>query len=142
MSYRGRCACGKVRVNINGAALVVRQCWCRRCQYFTGGGPAHNAMFRTEDLHLEGELATTTYVADSGNTIIQAFCPSCATPVHAHSRTRPQLRAVRLGVLEQPHDLAPQMVIWTEMAPPWAVFDPKLQRHARQPPAPVPQPQG
>jgi hypothetical protein len=136
MNYSGRCACGKVKVSISGKPLATRQCWCRQCQYATGGGPAHNAMFRTDDVRFEGELAANTYRADSGNTISQWFCPACGTPVYVESSARPHIRSVRIGVIDQPHDLAPRMAIWTEMAPPWAVIDPSLERHERQPPPP------
>ena len=136
MSYTGRCACGEVRLRIEGQPVAVRQCWCRQCQYLTGGSAAHNAMFHTADVHIEGSLGTRTYVADSGNTITQSFCAACATPIHAQSSARPQFRTVRTGTLDQPHDLAPRMVIWTGQAPPWAILDPSLEQHAGQPPAP------
>lgn len=137
MSYTGRCGCGEVTLSIEGEALVARQCWCRQCQRVCGGGPAHNAMFRTEAMQIQGDLASHSYVADSGNTITQWFCASCGHPVYAQSSARPQFRTVRLGVLDQPHDLRPQMAIWTEAAPPWAVFDPALEQFAQQPPPPM-----
>ncbi|MFO7325593.1 MAG: GFA family protein [Pseudomonadota bacterium] len=136
MKYTGRCACGQVRLSISGEALAVRQCWCRQCQYVTGGGAAHNAMFRTADVAIDGALGSRSYAADSGNTVTQWFCPTCATPVYVQSSARPHFRTVRLGVLDQPHDLAPRMVIWTRMAPPWARFDPALEHYEAQPPAP------
>jgi hypothetical protein len=52
------------------------------------------------------------------------------------SDARPQFRAVRLGMLDEPHGLKPQMVIWTEDAPAWAVIDPALEQYRRQPPPP------
>lgn len=137
MSYTGRCACGQITLQITGEPLAQRQCWCRQCQYVTGGGPAHNAMFRSEDTRIEGAMQSRAYVADSGNTVTQWFCPACATPVYAQSSARTHLRTVRMGVLDLPHALRPQMVIWTEQAPPWAVLDPALEQHARQPPPPA-----
>jgi hypothetical protein len=88
--------------------------WCRQCQYFTGGGPAHNAMFNTADVKIEGELGSHAYVAESGTTIVRWFCPDCATPVYVQATTRPHFRTVRLGVIDQPHDLAPRMAIWAD----------------------------
>lgn len=138
MSYTGRCGCGQVTLTITGEPLATRQCWCRQCQYVSGGGPMHNAMFHTADVHIEGEMGTRQYVADSGNTITHWFCAACAVPVYAQASVRPQFRVVRFGVLDQPHGLKPRMAIWTEAAPDWAVIDPALERHARQPPVPVP----
>ena len=133
----GRCACGGVTARIEGAAIAVRQCWCRQCQQVAGGGPTHNAMFATVDVRLSGELATHAYVAASGNTLTHSFCARCGTPVMAQSSARPQFRTIRLGFLEPGHGLAPQMAIWTGDAPPWACIDPALEQHRGQPPAPA-----
>ncbi len=139
MTYTGQCACGAVHFTITAAPIAVRQCWCRRCQKMAGGGPAHNAMFPTEALTITGPVAHTGYTADSGTAIHWDFCPTCGTPLLAYAPVaRPHLRAVRLGVLDQPNDLAPQMVIWTGEAPAWAVFDPAIPQYPAAPPAPAP----
>ena len=137
--YTGRCACGAVTMEIRGAPLAVRQCWCRRCQRMSGGGAAHNALFKTDDITVTGARADTGYRADSGAMIVWEFCPICATPVLTRADVRPHLRGVRLGMLDQPHDLAPQAIIWTSEAPPYAQFDPALPQYPQQPPAPVKQ---
>jgi len=136
MSYVGHCACGEVTIAIAGEPVAVRQCWCRQCQQTAGGGPTHNAMFRTEHLTIEGALTGRCYVAASGNTVTHSFCPACGTPVMGQSDARPQFRVIRLGMIDQPHDLKPQIAIWTDDAPDWAVIDPALERHPRQPPPP------
>ncbi|MEJ0100699.1 MAG: GFA family protein [Pseudomonadota bacterium] len=136
MSYSGRCGCGKVVLAISGEPVATRQCWCRHCQRIAVGGPTQNAMFLTTDVVIEGEVAPHSYAAHSGNTVTQWFCPACGTHIFAENSARPQIRGVRFGVLDQPHGLAPQMAIWTDEAPPWAVFDPALQRFAQQPPPP------
>lgn len=138
MTYTGRCACGAVTAQISGEPVATRQCWCRQCQQAAAGGPTNNAMFRTEDVALDGALATYDYVAASGNTLTHSFCPHCATQVMAQSSARPQFRTVRLGFLDPGHGLRPQAAIWTEDAPDGAVFDPAMEQHARQPPPPPP----
>ena len=57
------------------------------------------------------------------------------------SSARPNVRVVRLGVLDEGHGLRPDMAIWTDEAPDWAVIDPAMEQCARQP-APPPPPQG
>ncbi len=136
MIRTGQCACGAVRATITGEPVAVRQCWCRQCQQMSGGGPTHNAMFATADVDLSGPLGTHAYVAASGNVLTQSFCAQCATPVMGQSSARPQFRTMRLGLLDPGHGLHPQMVIWTDDAPAWAVIDPALEAHGRQPPAP------
>lgn len=142
MTYTGRCACGAVSLKIEGAALATRQCWCRQCQTIAAGGPTHNAIFKGDDVRIDGTLAQASWPAASGNTLTFHFCPGCGTQVFGQSSARMHLKTVRFGVIDQPNDLAPQMVIWADDAPDWAVFDPALERHAGQPPAPAPVPQG
>ncbi len=137
MGYTGRCACGAVAATISGEPLATRQCWCRQCQRAAAGGPTHNAMFATSDLELTGVLTTHDYTAASGNTLTHSSCPSCGTQVMAQSSARPQFRMVRLGFLDEPHGLRPQMAIWIDDAPEWAVIDAALEQHGGQPPAPV-----
>jgi hypothetical protein len=136
MPYRGRCACGAVTAEIAGEPVATRQCWCWQCQQLAAGGPTHNAIYRLADVTLVGELATRAYVASSGNTLTQSYCASCGTPVLAQSSARPQFRTLRFGFLEPGHGLAPQMAIWTDEAPAWAVIDPRLARFPGQPPLP------
>ena len=142
MTYTGRCACGAVTLQIDGKPLMARQSWCRQCQTLAAGGPTNNAMFPTDTVQIDGVLGTSTWTAASGNTLAFHFCPACGTQIYAQSSARPHIRTLRIGVIDQPHDLAPQAVIWTDEAPAWAVFDPDLERFARQPPPPAPAPQG
>ncbi|MBL0914823.1 MAG: GFA family protein [Sphingopyxis sp.] len=139
MGSTGRCSCGAVEVRIDAEPLAVRQCWCRRCQKIAAGGPTHNAIFPTDSIVADGVTASDSYVADSGNTLTRSHCPACGTPIFSASSARPQLRVVRLGVLDQPHGLKPTAVIWTSEAPEWAIFDPSTEQFAGQPPAPTPQ---
>jgi hypothetical protein len=142
MSYSGRCACGAVALRIDAQPLATRQCWCRQCQTIAAGSATNNAIFKSDDVQIDGALGAATWTAASGNTLTFHFCPACGTQVYGQSSARMHLKTVRFGVIDQPNDLAPQAVIWTDDAPAWAVFDPKLERFARQPPAPAPAPKG
>ena len=138
MSFTGRCACGAVTLEIAGAPIGTRQCWCRQCQQIAAGGPTHNAIFRGEDVALSGQLAHAGWPAASGNTLTVHFCPGCGTQVYAQSSARPHLMTVRLGMIDEPHGLRPEVVIWTDDAPAWAQIDPALEQWPRQPPAAPP----
>ncbi|SFG04788.1 Uncharacterized conserved protein [Novosphingobium sp. CF614] len=136
MNRTGRCACGAVTLEITGEPIGTRQCWCRQCQQIAAGGPTNNAMFKVEDVAITGDLASSTWAAASGNTLTFRFCPSCGTQIHGQSSARPHLVTVRLGALDEGHGLRPEVVIWTDDAPDWAVIDPALERFPRQPPPP------
>ena len=132
----GRCNCGAVTAAFSAQPQRTRQCWCRQCQKAAAGGPTHNAMFRTEDVTVAGEVGTWSYLAPSGNTLTQAFCRECGTPIYAQSSARPQFMTFRFGFLDEPHGLVPEMAIWTAEKPDWAMLDPALPSYPGQPPAP------
>ncbi len=136
MAYTGSCNCGKVTAALSGEPIAVRRCWCRQCQKLASGSATTNAMFATDDLDLRGEVETWDYVAASGNTLTQTFCPACGTPVMAQSSARPQFRTMRVGFLDEPHGLAPQVAIWMSEKPAWAVEDESLDCFEVQPPPP------
>lgn len=136
--YTGRCACGAVTLRIDAEPVGTRQCWCRQCQQIAGGGATHNAIFAAEAVGIAGELASSEWRAASGNTLTFHFCPACGTQVYGQSSARGHLKTVRFGVLDEPHHLKPEVVIWTEDAPAWAMIDPALERWPRQPPPPGP----
>jgi hypothetical protein len=93
-------------------------------------------MFNTKDVAISGEVGHWRYLAPSGNTLTQSFCPACGTPVCAQSSARPQFMTFRLGFLDEPHGLAPEMAIWTDEKPAWAAIDPALPSFPGQPPSP------
>ncbi len=136
--YTGRCACGAVTLEIFGEPVGTRQCWCRQCQKIAAGGPTNNAMFKSPDVTLNGETASASWGAASGNTLTFHFCPQCGTQIYGQSSARLHLKTVRLGALDADHGLRPSMAIWTDDAPDWAVIDPELETWPRQPPAPPP----
>ncbi|MFC4295217.1 GFA family protein [Novosphingobium tardum] len=138
MAYTGRCNCGAVTASIAGEPVAVRRCWCRQCQKIAAGGATTNAMFATGDIAFQGSLGSWAYVAESGNTLTQSFCPACATPIMGESSARPQFRTLRLGFLDEPHGLRPTVAIWLDEKPGWALEDPALECYDRQPPAPSP----
>lgn len=133
MGYTGRCLCGAVTLRIDGSPVGEAQCWCRQCQTSAGGGPANNAIFMSDIVTIEGPLATTGWHAASGTNPTLDFCPTCGTHICGRSPSGPGMMAVRIGVIDQPHDLMPHIAIWTEEAPTWAVIDPALPSMAQQP---------
>lgn len=137
-SYTGRCACGQITLSIAADPVGTRQCWCRQCQQIAAGGPTHNAIFPAEAVGVEGELASAEWKAASGNTLTFHFCPACGTQIYGQSSARMHLKTVRLGAIDQPHGLKPQMAIWVSEAPDWAQIDPGMEQYPQQQPIPGP----
>ena len=138
MAITGGCLCGKVRFTIEAdAPIAARVCWCRVCQYVGAGSGTANAVFPKDKTEVTGALASYDNIAESGNHMRRSFCPSCGTPLFSEAAERPQALVVRIGALDEPADVRPQMTIWTRSAPDWACFDPGLpQTTGGQPPPP------
>lgn len=133
----GACLCGAVTFKLTGPPISSRICWCRDCQHISANGTV-NAVFSADALEVHGELTEYAKTADSGNTISRLFCPRCGSHVYGHTSSRPHLRVVRVGGLDDPSSLAPQQNIWTSRAPDWACLDPAIEQVLAQPVPPPP----
>ena len=47
---RGGCLCGAVRYEFTGTPRIAVSCFCRDCQYSSGGAPAHAMIVKRNDL--------------------------------------------------------------------------------------------
>lgn len=135
----GRCECGAVTYMLSGEPLAVRICWCRDCQRIASNGTVNMLVPATSLTHA-GVLAEHLRTADSGNRIIRQFCPACGTHLFSRAEATAQVRGVRVGTLDDPSSVSPQMSIWTQSAPAWACIDPAIPRSERHPPPPAPAP--
>ena len=98
MPITGGCLCGNVRYEIAAEApLSARQCWCRVCQYFSGGGGTVNAVFNKDAIRVTGETRVFTSIADSGAVMRRSFCPTCGTPLFSEADPRPHLIIEGIG---------------------------------------------
>ena len=134
----GSCLCGSVQYKVAGEPLTARICWCRTCQKFSGNGTA-NAIFPSAAFQISGEMGCFVSVADSGNQISRHFCPRCGTQLFANSSAFQQFRVVRIGTLDDPSSIKPEVNIWASSAPRWACMDSSLKLEPRQPAPPQPQ---
>lgn len=137
MTVHGHCLCGQAAFSIEAQPLTARICWCRDCQYLSGGTGLAGLAFPSAALTTTGAISWFRSTADSGNLMERGFCPSCGTPLFSKTEARPQLVFVRIGALDDPELLAPQMAIWTKSAPSWACISPGLPQVAGQPSPPV-----
>ena len=131
---KGECFCGKVQINASGPPIAVRACWCRDCQYLGAGSATVNAIFRTDQVSIEGALASYESIADSGAKMSRGFCPNCGTGVSSRSHSRPDLVVLRVGLFEDRSAFAPNLTIWTDSAPAWASWNTEYPSTPRQAP--------
>lgn len=122
----GGCDCRRVRYRLESAPLVVHCCHCRWCQRETGTSFALNAMIesdRVTNLGAQPELVRTP--SDSGLGQWIARCPGCRIAVWSHyAGSGPVTKFVRVGTLDNPDLLPPDVHIFTASRQPWVVLPP------------------
>lgn len=134
MTYGAGCLCGAVRFSIAAEPLGARTCWCRLCQYVGAGTATANVVFARDKVSWTGEIRYFENVADSGNHMRRGFCPTCGTPLTSEALERPHLIFLRIGTLDDPNLLGPEMTLWTSQAPAWACISDSLPRFEEQAP--------
>ena len=124
----GGCDCGAVRYRMETPPLFVNCCHCRWCQRETGTAFALNAMIeadRVTVLGVEPELVDTPSASGKGQKI--ARCPTCRIAVWSnYSGAGPSVRFVRVGTLDEPDHLPPDIHIFTTTKQPWVVLPPGM----------------
>jgi hypothetical protein len=122
----GGCDCRAVRYRVTSAPLFVHCCHCRWCQRESGAAFALNAMIesdRVENLGTEPELVHTPSESGLGQKI--ARCPTCKVAVWSHyAGSGPVTKFVRVGTLDNPDTLAPDVHIFTASKQRWLVLPP------------------
>ncbi len=120
----GGCDCRAVRYRMETAPLFVHCCHCRWCQRESGASFALNAMIeadRVTPLGLPPELVNTPSASGSGQLI--ARCPRCKVAVWSHyAGAGPLVAFVRVGTLDNPDLLPPDIHIFTASKQPWVVL--------------------
>ena len=122
----GGCACRAVRYRIETKPLFVHCCHCRWCQRETGASFALNALIERERLTLLGaepEVVDTPSESGRGQKI--ARCPACRIALWSHySGAGPHVAFVRVGTLDEPDHLPPDVHIFTASKQPWVLLAP------------------
>jgi len=122
----GRCTCGSIRYRITGAPLFVHCCHCRWCQRETGASFALNAMIEADRVVLTDgtpEAVMTPSNSGKGQTIMR--CPTCRVAVWStYAGAGEAIRFIRVGTLEEPDRLPPDIHIFTMSKQPWVVLPP------------------
>jgi len=119
----GRCSCGSVRYRLKSAPMFVHCCHCLDCQRQTGSAFVLNAMIETDRIEmLGGEPAPVSMPTDSGRPHDIYRCPTCQVAMWSDYGGRPYLRFVRIGTLEDPSALTPDVHIFTRSKQPWVAL--------------------
>jgi hypothetical protein len=122
-TFTGGCACGAVRYRMETPPMFVHCCHCRDCQRQTGSAFVLNALIETDRITLlSGEPEAVQVPTDSGRPHDIHRCPACCTALWSDYGRRAGLRFLRIGTLDEPQALAPDVHIFTRSKAPWVAL--------------------
>jgi hypothetical protein len=120
----GGCACGMVRYRLKDLPMFVHCCHCTSCQTETGSAFVLNALIeadRVEAIAGAPEPVMTPSETGKGQQIWR--CPDCRVAVWSnYGGANDALRFVRIGTLDVPAALPPDVHIYTRSKLPWVTL--------------------
>ncbi|KAF0098350.1 MAG: glutathione-dependent formaldehyde-activating protein [Rhodospirillaceae bacterium] len=123
-TFEGGCTCRTVRYRLTSTPLFVHCCHCRWCQRDSGTAFAMNAMIeagRVERLSGEVEVIDTPTLSGKGQKISR--CPKCRIALWSnYAGAGPTVHFVRVGTLDEPDRLPPDIHIFTMSKQPWVAL--------------------
>jgi hypothetical protein len=133
-SSEGGCQCGAVRYRIQGEPVSLVVCHCKECQRQSGSAFGMSLSVRTADFALTGDVRTYRRIADSGNGVTCAFCPTCGTRIyHEPERMNGVIVNVRAGTLDDTSSLKPVAHVWTRNKQGWFTIPDGVPEFEEQP---------
>lgn len=120
----GGCTCRHVRYRMTSKPLFVHCCHCRWCQRETGASFALNAMIEADRVELlAGDVEVIDTPSESGAGQKISRCPRCRIAVWSnYGGGGDRVRFVRVGTLDEPDRLPPDIHIFTMSKQPWVVL--------------------
>ena len=124
IELHGGCTCRAVRYRMLQAPLIVHCCHCRWCQRETGASFALNALVEAEHVELvSGVVEPVNTPSNSGKGQKISRCPACRIAVYSnYAGGGDAIRFVRVGTLDEPDRLPPDVHIYTASKQPWVIL--------------------
>jgi hypothetical protein len=124
------CACGRLRVTVDGDPLAVLACHCDACQRRSGSVFAVNAQFAPEQIvEISGERSRFNGLELDGVGVAGSdeigidfhFCPTCGATVYRTMGDPPSFFAIGVGCFVDPGFPAPVVEMHTADRHDWVV---------------------
>jgi hypothetical protein len=120
----GGCTCGAVRYRLRDAPMFVHCCHCTSCQTETGSAFVLNALIESDRVEtLAGAPEPVMTPSESGRGQNVWRCPDCRVALWSnYGGAADILRFVRIGTLDDPGALPPDVHIYTRSKLPWVML--------------------
>ena len=122
--FEGGCTCRHVRYRMKSQPMFVHCCHCRWCQRETGTAFALNAMIEADRVELtSGEVESVDTPSNSGKGQKIWRCPICYISIWSnYAGAGDKVRFMRVGTLDEPDRLPPDIHIFTMSKQPWVIL--------------------
>ena len=126
--FDGGCTCGFVRYRMTTRPLFVHCCHCRWCQRETGASFALNALIEADRVQmLQGEVEVINTPSNSAKGQKISRCPRCRIAVWSnYAGAGEVIHFIRVGTLDEPDRLPPDIHIYTASKQPWVILPPDM----------------
>ena len=120
--HEGGCSCGEIRYRLTSDPLFTHCCHCLNCQRQTGSAFVVNLLIEADRLELLAGVPQPVDVPrDDGSAQTIFRCPECQVAVFSEY-SRPDVRFVRAGTLDDPSGVTPDVHIFTRSKVGWIVL--------------------
>jgi hypothetical protein len=131
----GGCLCGEIRYEIteDTSQFFSYSCYCRACQYITGGQPNSVVYITKKILITKGKPCCYNSKSEFGTNISRFFCNMCGTHLYGESENYKGSTVIKVGTLDDPSFFNPKMNVWVSNAQPWHYIDSNLKNFDKAP---------
>jgi hypothetical protein len=125
-SLEGGCTCGAVRYRMTTKPLFVHCCHCRWCQRESGASFGLNALIEADRvILLKGEVEIVNTPSHTGKGQKTTRCAKCRIALWStFAEAGDTVRFVRVGTIDEPDRLPPDIHVFTSSKQPWVLLPP------------------
>jgi hypothetical protein len=102
MQIEGGCYCGGVRYKAEGDPILKAECFCRECQYITGGGNLLIMAMPAAGFELTKGAVKDFARSDIKRAVTRQFCPDCGTHLFTRAPGFEVAVIIKVGSMDDP----------------------------------------
>ena len=130
----GGCLCGALRYEAEGEPAHQGHCYCADCRKASGSGFAPFMGFKASAVRFSGEARQFRSPAANGGEAVRNRCAVCMSLVFGGEIGKTDSYTLYAGSLDDPSSFHPNVAIFAEGRPDWAVIPPGFRVFDRMPP--------
>ena len=123
----GGCLCGALRYVARGEPIYAGYCYCADCRKASGSGFIGFMGFPASAVTFTGATLQYTSLGRNGGPAVRNSCATCGSLVFGGIVGEDTSHTIYAGSLDDAASFVPEVAIFTEGRPDWAMLPPGLQ---------------